>query len=93
MLNASKKHLTSALLGASLLFLAAPASWGADPVDAAADLVVLRPAGIAGTAIGTGAFLASLPVTYVNGTSRQTAEDLVMKPFRFTFQRPLGSSY
>ena|GEM_PF-2734582 len=88
-----KKYLTSALVGASLVFLVVPISWGAEPVSVITDLVILRPVGIAATAIGTGAFVASLPVTYANGTAKKTSENLVMKPFRFTFERPLGGSY
>jgi len=93
MFKLSKKNLTSALLGASLMGFVVPLSWGAEPVAVITDLLILRPVGIAATAVGTGAFIATLPITYPSGTASKTSEDLVMKPYRFTFKRPLCGSY
>ena len=91
--NQSMRYLKTLFLAVALSLLGISTAWATDPVAAAADLVIMRPVGIAATAIGTGAFIASLPITYTNGTARQTSENLVMKPFRFTFTRPLGKDY
>jgi len=91
MFSTVKKFLKPALLGVPLFLLTSFAAFGAEPLEVVTDLVILRPVGIAATAIGTGAFIVSLPVTYANGTTQQTSETLVMKPLRFTFKRPLGS--
>jgi hypothetical protein len=90
MSESRKRNLKSLVLAASLSGLVAAPVWAADPVSIASDLVLMRPAGIAATAIGTGVFIASLPVTYATGVHRTAAEELVVKPYRFTVERPLG---
>ncbi|MGQ0658106.1 MAG: hypothetical protein ACT4NU_08445 [Chromatiales bacterium] len=54
------------------------------------DLVVLRPLGVAGTAIGAAAFVVALPFTVPSGSVSESARELVGKPAEYTFNRPLG---
>jgi len=54
------------------------------------DLLVLRPAGFLGTAVGTVVFLVSLPFSYAGGNHEEALESLVKKPAVYTFKRPLG---
>jgi len=56
----------------------------------AADLVLLRPLGIAATAIGTVLFVASLPFSATGGNAKGAFNKLVGEPGGFTFARPLG---
>jgi len=56
----------------------------------AADLVLLRPLGIAATAIGTVLFVASLPFSAPGGNAKGAFNKLVGEPGGFTFARPLG---
>lgn len=86
-----KTHaLCSIVLAASLSYLAVTPALAADPVNVAGDLILMRPAGVAAMAIGTGTFIASLPLTYIAGIHRDAAEELVVKPYEFTVKRPLG---
>ncbi len=56
----------------------------------AGDLVVARPLGVAIAALGTVAFIVSLPFTAAGGNVDQAAETLVKGPARATFVRCLG---
>ncbi len=55
------------------------------------DLVLLRPLGLAATAIGTAFFIVSLPVSVIGGNTGEAAKELVVKPVKYTFTRPLGA--
>lgn len=56
-----------------------------------ADLLVLRPLGIAATAVGCVLFVASLPFTIWSGEGLEKAGTyLVAEPAAYTFVRPLG---
>lgn len=54
------------------------------------DLVALRPLGLAATVIGAGVFVVSLPFTLIGGYVNEASQKLVVEPFLFTFDRPLG---
>jgi hypothetical protein len=54
------------------------------------DLVLLRPMGLIGTALGTAAFIISLPFSLPTKSADQAAYKLVVDPAKFTFARPLG---
>ena len=54
------------------------------------DMVILRPAGLIGTAGGTFIYLISLPFSYIGGNHEEAFEKLVKKPADYTFKRPLG---
>jgi hypothetical protein len=54
------------------------------------DALVMRPVGIVGTALGSVVWLVSYPFAALGGNADQSTERLVMDPFEWTFQRPLG---
>lgn len=54
------------------------------------DLLVARPLLIAGTVIGTGVFLVSLPFTLLGGNVGEAGHALVVEPAKAAFVRCLG---
>ncbi|MCZ8154508.1 MAG: hypothetical protein O9264_00205 [Leptospira sp.] len=54
------------------------------------DIIIARPVGLAGAALGTAACVVATPFTLLSGTWEQTAKRLVIYPVRFTFVRGLG---
>jgi hypothetical protein len=54
------------------------------------DLVVTRPLGLLSVVAGSAAFVLALPFTIPSGSVNRSAEELVGKPIRYTFNRPLG---
>jgi len=58
--------------------------------DMAADLVFLRPVGIAATVVGTAFFIATLPFALITNDVPTTAKQLVANPYNYTFNRRLG---
>ena len=61
-----------------------------DAFSMAADTILARPLGIAATILGTAFFIVSLPFTAISGSVDTAAQKLVVDPFSFTFDRPLG---
>jgi hypothetical protein len=63
------------------------------------DIFVYRPGGTLLTILGTGAFIltspAALAVTLLppHNAIMQTASEMVIEPFKDTYNRPLGSAY
>ena len=55
-----------------------------------ADILVVRPLGVAATLIGGVVFVVSLPFSAPAGSIGSVAEDLVVRPAWFTFKRPIG---
>ncbi|MGB1883475.1 MAG: hypothetical protein ACPHUF_06195 [Gammaproteobacteria bacterium] len=56
------------------------------------DAIFMRPLTLLGTAIGTAAFIGTLPISIVGGNVGDAAESFVMQPARSTFTRCLGCS-
>lgn len=56
----------------------------------AADLVFMRPVGIAATVAGAAVFLVSLPFSLMTNDVPEAAKQLVVNPYNYTFNRPLG---
>ena len=54
------------------------------------DALLLRPLGLAATALGTAAFVLTLPFSLPTRSAGKVAEALVCKPAKYTFARPLG---
>ena len=54
------------------------------------DLLIIRPIGIAVTAVGMAVFIVSLPFSVPGGNTRDAFQKLVVDPAKFTFKRPLG---
>jgi hypothetical protein len=55
-----------------------------------ADFVLVRPLGIAATAVGTAFWVVSLPFSALGKNTGTAWNKLVKDPFVFTFARPLG---
>ena len=58
--------------------------------NVAADVVLVRPAFLIVTVVGTAAFLVALPVTVPTKSVQSTGNTLVVLPARATFTRELG---
>lgn len=56
----------------------------------ATDILVARPGGLAATVLGTAIFVVGLPFTLINGSTEQSAQQLIVSPANYTFTRPLG---
>jgi len=56
----------------------------------AADALVVRPAGMVSTVLGSLFYAVSLPFSYFGGNQPQAYETLVQDPVQHTFRRPLG---
>jgi len=54
------------------------------------DIVIARPFGLASLAVGSAIFVVTLPFAALSKSTKQTADTLVVDPFRFTFVRPPG---
>lgn len=52
-----------------------------------ADILVVRPVGLAMTIAGSALYLVTIPVTVISGDSEESAEILVKKPARMAFSR------
>lgn len=63
------------------------------PEAMTADVLLVRPLGVAATLIGTGIFVIGLPFEAITGNISTTARALVGGPAKFTFQRPIGESH
>ncbi len=87
------KKLFAALLFAALL---APSSsfaaedWGWRVGRTIVDLAIARPFTFAATAIGAGVWTATLPITLPTHTSKEALETMVISPWKYTIDRPLG---
>lgn len=91
-----RHHLLAA--AATALLVSAPAiqaadnfrydnpSYGSMVVDAA----IARPLGLGATVVGAVAWIVTLPFSALGGNVREAGHELVVKPARFTFTRPLG---
>lgn len=55
-----------------------------------ADGLVVRPFGVLATALGSVAFVLTLPFTIPTKSVNKTAQKLVVDPARYTFTRPIG---
>lgn len=71
--------------------IAVPATAGErGPLAILADALIVRPASLAVTVVGSGLFVATLPFSVPSKSTGTTAEALVGYPARMTFVRPLG---
>ena len=66
-----------------------------DPVNVGsgymtADICAARPVGIASTILGAATFIIASPFAAWGGNLDQSYTELVIKPFNYTFKRPLG---
>jgi hypothetical protein len=56
----------------------------------AVDIVAIRPLGIVSTIAGCAVYVFSLPFSLPGGNARAVWETTVVKPAKFTFDRPVG---
>ncbi len=83
--------ITAACIAALLLMPVTPACADVDDgVAVAADVLVVRPACLIATVVGSAFFIVALPVAATSKSVKQTARTLVVKPAKMTFTRPLG---
>jgi hypothetical protein len=54
------------------------------------DAVIVRPIGMVATAIGSVFFVLTLPFSAAGDNVDAAQEELIKRPARFTFKRPLG---
>jgi hypothetical protein len=54
------------------------------------DALAMRPIGMVGTAVGAVVWLVSYPFAALGGNTDESTQKLVVDPFDWTFQRPLG---
>ncbi len=62
--------------------------WDSTPMEV--DAWALRPLGIAATVLGAASFIVALPFAALTGTTQEAADALVVAPYKFTFERPMG---
>ncbi|HQQ62791.1 MAG TPA: hypothetical protein PLF22_04375 [Pseudomonadales bacterium] len=92
------KKLLPSVLAASLLLPSIQAFAKAEAVEdeppsafaMVPDLLILRPVGMALTAIGAVVWVVALPFTAPTGQVKETGKVLVVSPAKFTFDRCLG---
>ena len=60
------------------------------PLTVATDAVLIRPACLVATVLGSAIFVVALPVATISKSVKKTADTLVAKPAKATFTRPLG---
>jgi hypothetical protein len=66
------------------------ASEDSGPLTVATDAVVIRPACLVATVLGSAVFVVALPAAAISKSVKKTANTLVGKPAKATFTRPLG---
>jgi hypothetical protein len=87
----NKQRMIACLLALAVLSTSVHAQTAAPSgSDMVVDLVVTRPLGLLGIVVGSAAFVIALPFTIPSGSVDRSAEELVKKPVRYTFKRPLG---
>jgi hypothetical protein len=85
------KFWTAACILGITLASASPASASEDSsFEIIADTIVVRPACLVATVVGSAFFVISLPFSAASKSVKKTANTLVVKPARATFTRPLG---
>jgi hypothetical protein len=66
------------------------ASDNGNPMEVAADAIVVRPACFVATVVGSAVFVVALPWAAMSKSVKKTADTLVVKPANATFTRPMG---
>jgi hypothetical protein len=60
------------------------------PMEVAADAIVVRPACLVATVVGSAVFVLALPWAAASNSVKKAADALVMKPANATFKRRMG---
>ncbi len=61
-----------------------------EPESMMADIIAVRPVGLAAIVFGTAVFIVALPFALASGSVDTVGRALIVKPFKFTFTRPIG---
>ena len=85
-----KTKLITAICVLALLGAGATPCSAADDVEIATDALVVRPACLVATVVGSALFLVSLPFAALSKSVKKSAHTFVVRPARATFTRPLG---
>jgi hypothetical protein len=59
-------------------------------IKMAGDILVVRPLGIIATVGGSALFIVALPFSALGGNTQEVFQQLVAKPAKYTFTRPVG---
>lgn len=90
--RALKRTIAAAVIMALAVAFVPPVwayrDWDSTPMEV--DAYVLRPLGMAATILGAASFLVALPFAVITGTAEEAADQLVVAPYSFTFERPMG---
>jgi len=63
---------------------------GDKATDMVVDVVLVRPLGLVATVVGTVLTVVALPFTIPSGSVEKSAQQLIVRPAEYTFNRPLG---
>lgn len=63
------------------------------PIGIVGDILIMRPLGIIETITCGLLYLVTLPFTAIAGNNKEVYQNLVVKPYKYTFQRPIGHFY
>ena len=87
-----KSRLAALLAAVALLITSAPNALADDPSPGLiiADAVIVRPVGVVITVVSSAAFVVALPFAAIARRVPETAENMIAKPARSMFCRPLG---
>ena len=93
----AKQSIVLFIIAALVVSVAGPAARAQDYKETersgekmTVDILLLRPAGLLATAGGALIFLISVPFSALGGNTKESYEELVKEPARYTFKRPLG---
>jgi hypothetical protein len=93
-----KKGIAVFLISSLVFFQSAAIALASDHLEnldekggyMAGDFFVVRPLGIAATAVGAVIYVISLPFSLAGGNEEEARQKLVIDPATYTFTRPLG---
>lgn len=85
-----KKLTVTMFIAIIIVIISVPAFGNDQTLDATVDIILVRPASLAATLVGTAVFIVSLPFSIPSESVGTTAKTLVAEPFSFTFTRPIG---
>lgn len=91
-LGVMRAKLISAIcvLAVTLCSVGSASAENGGPLEVAADVIVIRPACLVATVVGSALFVVALPWAAASKSIKSTAGTLVVKPAAATFTRPVG---
>jgi hypothetical protein len=91
MVREMKAKFFSAVLVVGLCTLFTAPCSATDDLDMVGDVLIVRPACLVATVVGTALFVVALPFSASSGSIKKSAQEFVVRPARATFTRPLGN--